>query len=65
MKIDDDVLEDMKHIPDYMEDLTVTTEFKFLSLGALLARCAAEIQTLREENARLRGGSRPPKKKVR
>lgn len=65
MKIDDDVLEDMKHIPEYMEDLNITTEFKFLSLGALLARCAAEIQTLREENARLRKIDRPKNKKMR
>ena len=65
MTVDEDVLEEIRHLPDQVNDISVSTELKFITIGALLARCAQEIITLREENARLRTGGRAPKKKMR
>ena len=60
--ITDDLLEEIRQLPEHVNDLTVTTELKFLSVGALLARCADEIVRLRNENEALRANK---KKKVR
>jgi hypothetical protein len=37
---------------------SITTETEFILISELLKRCAEEIQFLREENERLRNGSR-------
>ena len=49
MEIDGDVIEVLKDIPEAMADQTVTTEFKFMTLGAILVRCSDEIIRLRKE----------------
>lgn len=49
MEIDGDILELLKDIPEAMADQTVTTEFKFMTLGAVLLRCSDEIIKLRKE----------------
>lgn len=62
MEIDGDILEVLKDVPECMNDMTVTTEFKFLTLGAILVQCSEEIRKLRAENARLRNASATTKK---
>jgi hypothetical protein len=62
MEIDGDILEVLKDVPECMNDLTVTTEFKFLTLGAILVQCSDEIRRLRIENERLRSASPRTKK---
>jgi hypothetical protein len=62
MEIDGDILEILKDVPECMNDFTVTTEFKFLTLGAILVQCSDEIRKLRAENARLKSGSSRSKK---
>lgn len=64
MEIDGDILEVLKDVPECMNDLTVTTEFKFLTLGAILVQCSEEIRKLRAENARLRSATTKKNKKV-
>lgn len=49
MEIDGDILELLKDVPEAMADQTVTTEFKFMTLGAILVRCSDEIIKLRKE----------------
>lgn len=49
MEIDGDIIEVLKDIPEAMADQTVTTEFKFMTLGAILVRCSDEIIRLRKE----------------
>lgn len=49
MEIDGDILEILKDVPEAMADQTVTTEFKFMTLGAILVRCSDEIIRLRKE----------------
>ncbi len=61
-KVTDELLEEIRQLPEHVNDFTVTTELKFLSVGALLARCAEEIVRLRNENETLRANK---KKKVR
>lgn len=48
MEIDGDILEILKDVPEAMADQTVTTEFKFMTLGAILVRCSDEIIYLRK-----------------
>lgn len=62
MEIDGDILEVLKDVPECMNDFTVTTEFKFLTLGAILMQCSDEIRKLRAENARLKSASTGTKK---
>jgi len=59
----ENLLDEIRQLPEHVNDFTVTTELKFLSVGALLARCADEIVRLREENAALRAKRKPPKKR--
>ena len=49
MEIDGDILEILKDVPEAMADQTVTTEFKFMTLGVILVRCSDEIIRLRKE----------------
>jgi hypothetical protein len=62
MEIDGDILEVLKDVPECMNDFTVTTEFKFMTLGAILVQCSEEIRRLRDENARLKSASASTKK---
>lgn len=52
----DDVLDLIRDIPECLGDTTIATELKFITLGAVLSKCAEEIVWLREENRRLRNG---------
>jgi hypothetical protein len=62
MEVDGDILEVLKDVPECMNDFTVTTEFKFMTLGAILVQCSDEIRRLRAENARLKSASTGTKK---
>lgn len=43
---------------------SITTETEFILMSELLKRCAQEIKKLRDENERLKNGSRQKAKKV-
>lgn len=54
--IEDDVLDLIAQLPDHMDDVSVTTETKFLTLGGLLWACRTEIIQLRQEIRELKKG---------
>lgn len=66
MNIDGDVLELIKELPEQVNSPDISTEFKFLVVGAVLWRCADEIKYLRAELEKKRGehGRRRKNKKV-
>lgn len=66
MNVDGDVLELIKELPEQINSPDITTEFKFLVVGAVLWRCADEIKYLRAELEKQRGehGRRRKNKKV-
>lgn len=54
MDIENDILDMIRDIPQEMNDVGTTTEFKFLTVGALLWQCYHEIKNLRAENRKLK-----------
>ena len=54
MEIEDDILDLIRELPDEINEVGTTTEFKFLTLGGILWKCREEIILLRQEVARLK-----------
>jgi hypothetical protein len=54
--IEDDILDLLAELPDQLNDASVTTELKFLTVGGVLWACRAEIIRLREELRELKKG---------
>lgn len=58
MEIEDDILDLIRALPDEINDASTTTEFKFLTVGSVLWACRDEIIRLRQENQKLKRGSK-------
>ena len=58
MGIEDDILDLIAELPDKLNEVGVTTELKFLTLGGVLWACREEILRLREENQQLKRGNK-------
>lgn len=54
MEIEDDILDLIRELPDEINEVGTTTEFKFLTIGGILWKCREEIIFLRQEVARLK-----------
>ena len=54
MEIEDDILDLIRELPDEINEVGTTTEFKFLTIGGILWKCREEIIFLRQEIARLK-----------
>jgi len=52
--LEDDILDLIHQLPGEINDISTTTEFKFLTVGGVLWACYEEIKQLREENERLK-----------
>lgn len=63
MGIEDDILDLIAELPDKLNDVGVTTELKFLTLGGVLWSCREEIIRLRKEIKELKSAHR--KKRTR
>jgi hypothetical protein len=55
---EEDVLDLIRSLPQEINDLSTTTEFKFLTVGGVLWACYDEIKRLREEVAKLKKSGR-------
>ena len=53
-RVDDDILHLLQTLPEEINDVSTTTEFKFLTIGGVLWACYEEIKRLREENESLK-----------
>lgn len=62
MSSEEDVLDLIRDIPSCLGDTTVATELKYITLGAVLSKCADEIVRLRRENERLKRETKTRKK---
>jgi hypothetical protein len=47
MAVEDDVLDLIRNLPNEINDVSTTTEFKFLTVGSVLWACHEEICRLR------------------
>ena len=56
--IEEDIIDLLAELPDQLNDASVTTELKFLTVGGVLWACRAEIIRLREEIVRLKKGGK-------
>jgi hypothetical protein len=56
MDMEGDILELIKELPEQVNSPDISTEFKFLVVGAVLWRCADEIKSLRAELEKVRSG---------
>ena len=54
MQIEHDVLDLIRDLPREINDVSTTTEFKFLTVGGVLWACHDEIRRLRQEVAELK-----------
>lgn len=54
MIIEDDILDLIRGLPNEINDMSTTTELKFLTIGGVLMECYEEIQQLRAEVERLK-----------
>jgi len=61
---EDDVLELIRNLPDEINQVGTTTEFKFLTVGGVLWACYDEIVYLRREIERLEDDKGRKKKGV-
>ena len=67
MNMEGDILELIRELPAQMNSPEVSTEFKFMVAGAVLWRCADEINALRDELEKVKAhgyGKRRKGKKV-
>ena len=58
MQIEHDILDLIRDLPREINDVSTTTEMKFLTVGGVLWACHDEIRRLREEVARLKKGGK-------
>jgi hypothetical protein len=58
MEVEDDVLDLIRSLPNEINDVSTTTEMKFLTVGGVLWACHDEIRRLREEVASLKKGGK-------
>lgn len=63
MIIEDDILDLIRGLPSEINDMSTTTELKFLTIGGVLMECYDEIQRLRSEVERLKGRSKVRKRR--
>jgi hypothetical protein len=63
MDMDGDILELIKELPEQVNSPDISSEFKFLVVGAVLWRCADEIKFLRAELEKARSGVRGNRRK--
>lgn len=63
MIIEDDILDLIRGLPSEINDMSTTTELKFLTIGGVLMECYDEIQRLRSEVERLKGEKRVRKRR--
>ena len=63
MIIEDDILDLIRGLPSEINDMSTTTELKFLTIGGVLMECYDEIQRLRSEVERLKGSSKVRKRR--
>jgi len=54
VQIEHDVLDLIRDLPREINDVSTTTEFKFLTVGGVLWACHDEIRRLRQEVAELK-----------
>lgn len=58
MQIENDILDLIRDLPREINDVSTTTEFKFLTVGGVLWACHDEIRRLRKEIAELKKGGK-------
>ena len=63
MIIEDDILDLIRGLPAEINDMSTTTELKFLTIGGVLMECYDEIQKLRAEVERLKQRGRVRKRR--
>lgn len=61
MNVEDDVLDLIRGLPHEINDVSIATELKFLTIGGVLVACHEEIVKLRAEVTRLK--RRPSRRK--
>jgi len=58
VEIEHDILDLIRDLPREINDVSTTTEFKFLTVGGVLWACHDEIRRLRQEVAELKKGGK-------
>lgn len=65
IKVEDDVLDLIRSLPNEINDASTTTEMKFLTVGSVLWACHDEIKRLREEVTQLKRGRKRGVRNIR
>ena len=65
MRVEDDVLDLIRSLPNELNDFSTTTEMKFLTVGSVLWACRDEIMYLRRRVKELEDAGSGKGKKVR
>lgn len=65
MRVEDDVLDLIRSLPNDLNDFSTTTEMKFLTVGSVLWACRDEIMYLRRRVKELESAGSGKGKKVR